>query len=138
MNEENNNERRTRSNRNHLPTKSKKQDRLLNYLIALVCVLIVVTAAYIFLGQDDVDNKVDDTPKASLEEDQEPVGGKETNKPSDDEKDDIVDAEEPTDVEDELDSSHQAIVEKPSDDPAVDSVIINPNWQPTPTSQTGA
>ena len=124
-------EKQTRSSRNLQPTPNKKPNGLLNILIGVVVVLIAITTIFIFKWQD---NNIEDTTKEdtevteSEEKERNPI------------KEDIVTNEEELSAEEEQPEQEiekETAVESTSDDPIVDRVITDENWQPTPTTQTG-
>ncbi|MCE4044649.1 YrrS family protein [Lysinibacillus fusiformis] len=131
-------ERQTRSSRHLQPSRNKKLDKLLNVLIGVVVVLIIITATYVFKWQDDAEQTVKDEPAQeekndNKEVDKEPV--------KEDEKDLAVEedqAEEEHGSQPEENQQEQGEPEEStSDNPNVEKVITNKNWQPTPTTQTG-
>ncbi len=134
-------ERQTRSSRHLQPSRNKKLDKLLNVLIGVVVVLIIITATYVFKWQDDADQAVKDEPAQEeksgdkeKEEDKEPA--------NEEDKDLAVDEEKPSQEEEEAETETSqeeqgTPEESTSDNPIVDKVITNKNWQPTPTTQTG-
>ena len=134
-------ERQTRSSRHLQPSRNKKLDKLLNVLIGVVVVLIIITATYVFKWQDDADQAVKDEPAQEeksgdkeKEEDKEPA--------NEEDKDLAVDEEKPSQEEEEAEAETSqdeqgTPEESTSDNPIVDKVITNKNWQPTPTTQTG-
>lgn len=124
-------EKQTRSSRHLQPTPNKKPNGLLNILIGVVVVLIAITTIFIFKWQD---NNIEDTAKEdtevteSEEKERNPI------------KEDIVTNEEELSAEEEQPEQEiekETAVESTSDDPIVDRVITDENWQPTPTTQTG-
>lgn len=124
-------EKQTRSSRNLQPTPNKKPNGLLNILIGVVVVLIAITTIFIFKWQD---NNIEDTTK----EDTEVTESEEKEKNPI--KEDIVTNEEELSAEEEQPEQEiekETAVESTSDDPIVDRVITDENWQPTPTTQTG-
>ena len=124
-------EKQTRSSRNLQPTPNKKPNGLLNILIGVVVVLIAITTIFIFKWQD---NNIEDTAK----EDTEVTESEEKEKNPI--KEDIVTNEEELSAEEEQPEQEiekETAVESTSDDPIVDRVITDENWQPTPTTQTG-
>lgn len=134
-------ERQTRSSRHLQPSRNKKLDKLLNVLIGVVVVLIIITATYVFKWQDDADQAVKDEP--AQEEKSGDKEKEEDKEPADEEDKDLaVDEEKPSQEEEEADSETSqeeqgTPEESTSDNPIVDKVITNKNWQPTPTTQTG-
>ncbi|WDV05653.1 YrrS family protein [Lysinibacillus irui] len=134
-------ERQTRSSRHLQPSRNKKLDKLLNVLIGVVVVLIIITATYVFKWQDDADQAVKDEP---AQEEKSGDKEKEVDKEhaNEEDKDLAVDEEKPSQEEEEAESETSqeeqgTPEESTSDNPIVDKVITNKNWQPTPTTQTG-
>lgn len=131
-------ERQTRSSRHLQPSRNKKLDKLLNVLIGVVVVLIIITATYVFKWQDDAEQTVKDEPAQEEKDDNKEVD-KEPVK--EDEKDLAVEedqAEEEHGSQPEENQQEQGEPEEStSDNPNVEKVITNKNWQPTPTTQTG-
>lgn len=132
-------ERQTRSSRHLQPSRNKKLDKLLNVLIGIVVVLIIITATYVFKWQDDAEQTAKDEPTQeekgdNKEEDKEPT--------KEDEKDLAVEEDKTSEEEDQLEpekpqQEQGSPEESTSDNPEVEKVITNKNWQPTPTTQTG-
>lgn len=117
---------------------SNKMDRLLNYLIGIVIVLICISSYLIFFTGDKEEVQPDEpngqvSNNSELNESNEPDSsnaGIADNEQGDKQEDDS------NEEENEQDSSTSAIV-SPSTDPIVSEVIVDPNWQPTATAQTG-
>lgn len=121
-------------------TKFQKADKRLNYLIAIVAVLIVATLIFIITQDPSPENE------AEQQESPEEVA---IDVPEEDAGQDTEDNEPETnvqeEVEEDVDSSGET--EQPtsgsgdivssSSDPAVREVITNPNWPAYPTAQTG-
>ena len=123
-------EKKTRSSRHLEPTPNKKFNGWLNALIGVVIVLIAITTIVIFKWQDNIEDTVkEDTEVTEPEE-----------KVEDPIKEDIVTNEEEPPAEEEQpeqEVEQETAVESSSDDPIVDRVITDENWQPTPTTQSG-
>lgn len=118
-------EKQTRSSRRLQPTPNKKLNGWLNILIGMVIVLIVITTIVIFNWQDNIKDTEVTEPEEKVED---PI------------KEDIETNEEEPPAEEEQpeqEIEQETAVESPSDDPIVDHVITDENWQPTPTTQTG-
>ncbi|WP_155591697.1 YrrS family protein [Lysinibacillus cavernae] len=139
-------DRQTRSSRHLQPSRNKKFDKLLNVLIGVVVVLIIITATYVFKWQDDADQAVKDEPaqeeksgdKEKEVDKEKEDGDKEPTKEED--KDLAVEEDKPSEEVSEPETSQEeqgTPEESTSDNPIVDKVITNKNWQPTPTTQTG-
>lgn len=143
----------SRSNRPHKPNRTNK---ILNALIGFVIVLIVITAGFIFLDNDDpeqansnskesqsdVSNAQDETEVGATgvpesEDSSEDVGSKEIDKDEDakDEETDKESTEEETTTEDS--TTGGTVTSTPSDDPLVSERVVNTAWKPVGTSQTG-
>ena len=117
----------TRSERNKsIQPNNRKMDRLLNYLIALVSILIVITAIIIFSGDDETPTKPE---QASEVKDQ----IKQDEPQEEDSSTDIEDSEEVKENEDI--SLTEQITELPSDDPIVVKAIVDTSWEPHKTTQ---
>lgn len=117
------------------PKNQKKMDRVLNYLIVLVSILIVITGFIIFTGSKDSEpNK--SAQNAIKEDATEEQGNVEEKKeePTEDQQEDNQQAEDSSTEEKEEES---AVTETTSSDPLVDKVVVDANWQPTATKQTG-
>ena len=113
---------------------TSKLNRVLNYLIAVVCVLIVISAFIIFYRPEKV-VPVQESAK-DTERLEQAVPEKEELPKIDNEEQQlerIADQEQSTESLDTL----KKVIEKPSNDAKVDRIVIDPNWQPTPTTQTG-
>jgi len=141
----------SRSNRSRKPNGMSK---LLNVLIGVVVVLIVITAGFIFLGGDEKDeaatNNTEET-STDLEssnnetEDETEIGSEEI--ASEDEntegttEDDGATEEEATTTEEETvnedSTTGGTVTSSPSDDALVSDSIVNTEWKPVGTSQTG-
>lgn len=125
----------TRTNRR----KEDKMDRTLNYLIALVSVLVVITLAVIFMTGDEDEAgdqqagdalQSENTQTARQDEQEDET---EDGQAADDEPKNEVSAEDDSTV----DASEDAAVVNASDDPLVAEVWTSESWQPYPTAQTG-
>lgn len=121
-------------------TKFQKADKRLNYLIAVVAVLIVATLIFIITQEPSPKNEAEkqDSPAEVATDVPEDDAGQET---EDNETETNV-PEEAEEEENSSDETEQPTSEldnmvSPSDDPAVKEVITNPNWPAYPTAQTG-
>ena len=123
----------TRTNRR----KEDKMNRTLNYLIALVSVLLVITLGVIFMtGDEDEAGEQQagdaavqsENPQAVEQEDETEDGQDKSNEPTNDES-----AEDDS----KLDAEEDAAVVNASDDPLVAEVWTSEAWQAYPTAQTG-
>lgn len=117
---------------------SNKMDRILNYLIAIVIVLIGISSYLIFFTGDK-----EEVHKDQSQEENGQISNNGDSNESDNsnvsdngnEQGDKQDGESGVEGNDH-NSSTSAIV-SPSTDPLVSEVIVDPNWQPTATAQTG-
>lgn len=154
-------ESKKRSNRNQ---GRKKLDRLLNVLIAVVAVLILINFYFIFSSNDDKAQNKNET-ETHQSEDQVVKNNdqNENNQSSTSEQDtSIADSNEQSnndsndsasnnengsesndssahsnDSEETTATNVDSLITHNSDDPLVEQIIINPNWQVTPTKQSG-
>ncbi|MGE7998827.1 YrrS family protein [Lysinibacillus sp. NPDC093190] len=131
-------EKQTRSSRHLQPSRNKKLDKLLNVLIGIVVILIIITATYVFKWQDDAGKAEKGEPIQEQNNDKENV----KEEPSKEQNNDDVTAQEEKPTKEEptegtQTSEQDATTESTSDNPIVDKVITNKNWEPTPTTQTG-
>lgn len=135
--EQKNNEPRSEQNSRTHRRNLNKMDHTLNYLIAIVSILIVLTLIIIFVGNDDKDSK-----ELANDEQQENVD-KQTGKASEDEEQDEQsnsdesESQEQQTPEEGTDDSDKVTVNA-SDDPIVAEVWQNENWQPYTTAQYGS
>lgn len=145
------NNRRTNSRLNR-PSRKKKANTILNILIGIVLLLIVIVVVNIVTGDDTEKAKDEDTAiseeSAAEEETTEESSESQTESDSDvadiesvepelDEAslNDTEDTEQTEDVEESTENTE--VITESSDDPNVESVIIDPSWTPIGTSQTG-
>ncbi|MGN7476729.1 DUF1510 family protein [Solibacillus silvestris] len=120
-------------------TKFEKANKSLNYLIAVVAILIVATLIFIISRDplpDDEAQKEDQPADVATNEPSQEEGGQ----AAEDEQTENDDTEENEDAS--LDEPAQSSTEtddtvSPSTDPSVQEVITNPSWQAYPTAQTG-
>lgn len=108
--------------RNRMPSSAKKQkaDKMLNYLIVFMILLILITITIIVKNAGS-------EPEPAKELNEQPI--------------ETVD-KQPVKEDDEQDEVEQAPVKEKEEtlvegDPIVASVIVDPAWEPTPTTQTG-
>lgn len=132
--------------------KRKKMDRLLNVLIAIVSILIVLNLIAVF---NDDNNKENEKEQATLNEkvnntkaEQEEVAtqNNDENEQTNEQTKDSVDSNKQQGnsgqktgelSSNEEQSAPSQLIVQSSNDPIVKEVIIDPNWQPTSTKQTG-
>lgn len=108
--------------RNRMPSSAKKQkaDKMLNYLIVFMILLILITITIIVKNAGS-------EPEPAKELNEQPI--------------ETVD-KQPVKEDDEQDEVEQVPVKEKEEtlvegDPIVASVIVDPAWEPTPTTQTG-
>ncbi|HJH11906.1 MAG TPA: DUF1510 family protein [Metalysinibacillus jejuensis] len=113
--------------RNRMPSSAKKQkaDKMLNYLITFMVLLIMITATIIIKNANG--ETMQATPKPAAEV----VKPAKEPAPAQPEEKDAPKVEQPEET------PAVAPTETAVDDPIVETVIIDPAWQPTPTTQTG-
>lgn len=131
-------ERKTRSSRHLQPSRNKKLDKLLNVLIGIVVILIIITATFVFKWQDDAGKAEKDEPIQEQKNDKKDV--KEEPSKEQQNKDESAQEEKPAKeepTEESQTSEQDTTTETISDNPIVDKIITNKNWEPTPTTQTG-
>lgn len=124
-----------------------KSDKILNILISIVSILIIANLAFLFT-KDDKGNpeKQKDNNENQIEVTKDPENDNESSNTNESESEN--DESNASEQQNMLTDSEQIAsstlvpgtvkmkIEK-SDDPIVEQVITNPNWQPTPTQQTG-
>ncbi|MGI8383259.1 DUF1510 family protein [Robertmurraya sp. P23] len=127
-------------------SKRRKTNLILNGLIGIVLVLIIVVSGVIFLGNDDkatTEKEQEQSVEASNEANEGEESSKEETEGSDsetDEEDSSTDSSSSNeDSSEEASSSdnEEAIVTEGGADSNVVRTIVNPNWEPIGTSQTG-
>lgn len=122
----------TRTNRR----KEDKMNRTLNYLIALVSVLVVITLGVIFMTGDEEEAGEQQAEDALQSE------NPQTAQQGDETEDEQATVDEPMNdvsAEDDsaIDAGEDAAVVNASDDPLVAEVWTSESWQAYPTAQTG-
>ncbi|SOC36366.1 YrrS family protein [Ureibacillus acetophenoni] len=147
-----------RSNRNQ---GRKKLDRLLNVLIAIVAVLILINFYFIFTSNDEKAQNKNETETnqssdqvAKNNDQNEPIesstSGQDSSKDlGEDSNNESTNSNEnssesnngtsahPNDSQETNSTNTESVITQNSDDPIVEQVIINPNWEVTPTKQSG-
>lgn len=119
--------------------KRKKMDRLLNVLIAIVSILIVLNLFAVFNDDNDKENEkeqeqVDETKEKAKED----VANQNSEKNEQTNDTVATDTEQSNEsVEKSPNNNQPQQIVQSSDDPNVEEVIIDPNWKPTATKQTG-
>lgn len=112
----------------------KRQDRILNLLIAAVIIGIIVVGTVILKKPTESPNDTEaenKTAETTDETEEEQTDSKE-NERGDDES-----AEPEDDAKEDEESAEEGIQEQESDDPVVDKTITDPNWKPIGTKQQG-
>ena len=127
-----------------------KKDKLLNVLIGIVAVLIVITAGFIFIGNDDEEKEAANSEKNSeeivsedeLETDEEQVEIGTEEIASEEENTEDEETAEETASEEETTTTEESpiggtVTAAPTDDPLISDSIVNTEWKPIGTSQSG-
>lgn len=126
----------TRAQYNEQKEKSSpfyKMDKMLNYLIAIVAILIVVTLGWIVSRDDEPSEKAEEQQQQADKPPQDAKGtGEEDDKEQSGEGQTTGDNEQGEKPEQDADE-----VVTPSTDPNVLEVRTNENWPAYPTAQTG-
>jgi cytoskeletal protein RodZ len=115
--------------------KDDKMNRILNYLIGIVSVLIVISLIVIFTGNED-EEIAEEEPAEEAPADTKPVEENEEEENEETDPQSSMQEEEPIGEESTETESSDPIVSS-SDQPAVDEVWTNESWEPYPTQQTG-
>jgi cytoskeletal protein RodZ len=127
-------------------SKRRKTNLILNGLIGIVLVLIIVVSGVIFWGNDDkattekeqeqsveASNETNDGEKSSKEE----AEGSDTETDEEDSSTDSSSSNEESSEEASSNDNEESIVTEGGADSNVVRTIVNPNWEPIGTSQTG-
>ncbi|MCM3599487.1 YrrS family protein [Robertmurraya korlensis] len=127
-------------------SKRRKTNLILNGLIGIVLVLIIVVSGVIFLGNDDkattqkeqeqsleASNEVNEGEESSNEE----TAGSDSETNEDSSSTDSSSSNEESSEEASSNDNEEAIVTEGGADSNVVKTIVNPNWEPVGTSQTG-
>ncbi len=117
--------------------KRKKMDRLLNVLIAIVSILIVLNLIAVFNDDNDKENKQEQVSETTENENEEVAN--QDNEENEQNTDKIDNTEQNNDESVKAASNNELtqVIAQASNDPNVEEVIIDPNWKPTSTGQTG-
>lgn len=142
-----------RRSRTEVYAKQRKKNFILNVLIAVVFALIVIVGWDLLFGnKGTVEEAATDTEtepaEVITEDDKENNEGngdtenRDTETLEGDEQQTVVEAERDagetgTEDEEESDESTEELIIEESDDPNVIKTVIDPNWQPVGTVQTG-
>lgn len=126
-------------------SKRRKTNLILNGLIGIVLVLIIVVSGIIFMGNDDkatIEKEQEQGVEASSEVNEGESTGQETKKSNTvtDEEESSTDASassEESSKETSSSDNEGAIVTEGGADSNVVRTIVNPNWEPIGTVQTG-
>ena len=117
----------------------KRQDRILNMLIAAVVIGIIVVATFILKNPSEKPNEANtenQTEEQQSNETQNEQDEKETSEDHEDEQseeDDKVSEKE----QEEDDETEEKVKEEESDDPVVDKSVVDSSWTPIGTKQQG-
>lgn len=114
--------------RSGMRAKRRKTNIILNTLIVVVIILILIVGGTIFFGGDNP-NKEETGDAGQPQQEQPALSGNNDEKSSD--------AQEKTDEEKEDDDKDKdgEVVEKDSDEPNVEKVIVDSSWEPVGTEQ---
>ena len=127
-------------------SKRRKTNLILNGLIGIVLVLIIVVSGVIFLGNDDkatTEKELEQSVEASNEANEGEESSKEVTERSDSETNeedsstDSSSSKEESSEEDSSNENEEVVVTEGGADSNVVRTIVNPNWEPIGTSQTG-
>lgn len=112
--------------RSELRAKRRKTNIILNTLIAIVIILILIVGGRIFFGGDNPNEQE----LAANPPDSENTADQENDDPKNES------SNEETSTEEEPEEEPEEVIEKESDEPNVEKVIVDPNWEPVGTEQT--
>ncbi|MEK3991288.1 MULTISPECIES: YrrS family protein [Robertmurraya] len=127
-------------------SKRRKTNLILNGLIGIVLVLIIVVSGVIFLGNDDkatTEKEQEQSIEASNDVNEEEESSEEVTEGADSEMDegdsssDSSSLSEESSEEASSNDNEETIVTEGGADSNVVRTIVNPNWEPVGTSQTG-
>lgn len=117
--------------------KGNRTNKILNLLIGIVVVLILIVGAS-FMKKDEPEQAEEQQTENSQEDSTEPVV-EESDEQENDVEEPQEDDEQPADEEDEAEEpAEESITTIPSTEPHVAETIIDENWEPIGTQQTGA
>lgn len=136
-----------------LPSRMNRRNRsnsVLNVLIGLVFALILITVAFIVIGNGEENAETTEAVTVSNETDA-PTVEENTEQPEDEERTDSNSEDEAEDKSEETESASEeesteeeekdtvggTITREESSDPLVSETIVNTSWEPVGTSQTG-
>ncbi|KKB43562.1 YrrS family protein [Bacillus thermotolerans] len=129
--------------------KQRKTNRILNTAIAVVVLLIIVVAFTIFSGGQDesanqpeqqVENNSSTASQTEQADDEQSSEAPAEEEPSGDSSEDeaaVADEEENKEKEEENEDNQEEVIVKESDKANVEEEIVDPNWSPVGTSQSG-
>lgn len=132
-------------------SKKRKMDRMLNILIAVVAVLIVINIYFIFSKDDNVKEQEEiEQSNRSVDEDdivmnqdeveqEENTNTTEVESENDESKgnDSVQNEDNDNNEKDDVTKNTNDIIVTTSNDSNVEQVIVNNNWEVTPTRQVG-
>lgn len=127
-------------------SKRRKTNLILNGLIGIVLVLIIVVSGVIFLGNDNkatTEKEQEQSIEASNDVNEEEESSEEVTEGADSEMDegdsssDSSSLSEESSEEASSNDNEETIVTEGGADSNVVRTIVNPNWEPVGTSQTG-
>ncbi len=127
-------------------SKRRKTNLILNGLIGIVLVLIIVVSGVIFLGNDDkatTEKEQEQSIEASNDTNEAEESSEEVKEGADSETDEgdsstgSSSSNEESSEEASSNDNEEAVVTEGGADSNVVRTIVNPNWQPIGTSQTG-
>lgn len=128
-------EEKSRKHKMQSPERKQKADKLLNYLIIFMMLLIASTATIIIKNtQADELARESKVHEKKVEEDKKLQEEKATEEKPTEEKQDV--SKEDASVSTKGETDRKTEVTK-SDDPIVEEVIVDKNWKPTKTAQVG-
>lgn len=114
----------------------KRQDRVLNILIATVVISIIVVATFILKKPAENSNEISSDQQTENQQSEESEKDQ-SDKEEDDSSDDTSSKEDSEEDESEDEESEKEVQEEDSEDPVVDKSITDPNWKPIGTKQEG-
>lgn len=137
MANQNNQYRKSRIERH---SKKRKENFVLNILIGIVFILIVIVGVNLLrdndtvaTGEENQSEQVNEEENITQTDDSEVESTSEVT----DENDEDSEDGETEKVNEEEETEEAEVIYEESDDPNVEQVIINPNWEPIGTVQTG-
>lgn len=123
---------RSENKRRDQRKQKSKVDKILNILIAVVSILIVLNVVTIF--SDNETDKISEKDQAIEKQNE---NNNQENEDTNTESNEVVAAQETDSQEEPYSENSAELIVESSDDPMVEEVMINPEWEVTPTEQTG-